>query len=144
MLADGNELRGLLAFLGRDKLIVEAQAIEPVLGTYAANIQAWEIADQRSLTRTRNGLLIVGALLLLGSDSLGPTYLLVTAGLFVVPLLFPVPASVHNNNAEHVRTIALNLLKWSTEKAEECRDFCINQRPDLALLYVLLTSTDAK
>src|SRR5438105_4313485 len=67
LLLDRNELILILNYLGHMKLVEEARAIKPVLGSYAKNIEGWDIAHSKSLSIPRNLLSVLAAGLFVGS-----------------------------------------------------------------------------
>jgi hypothetical protein len=58
LLRDSNELKRLFEFVGRDKLISDSLNIQPVFGSFAANMVALGSAHLSALNRTRNFMFV--------------------------------------------------------------------------------------
>jgi hypothetical protein len=134
ILGDPIELWRFCQFVGLEKLHQEAAKIEPVAGSYAANIETWNHAHMVSLARTRNITGLGAIVLLFTSSLLGPGYLLVSIVVFLFPAVFD-SASARNNNVTHVHTIMLNVIKWNEIDSSGCLEYCRNSSPCLELLY---------
>jgi len=135
VLLDPSELERVYRFFDPEKLHREALQIEPVMGSYAANINMWNRSHQTSLVRTRNLMGLGAAVLLFLSWLLGPSYLAASGALFVLPVIFELPDSAKNNNATHIHTVMLNVIKWSESDSSGCRDYCRNSSPTLEYLF---------
>jgi hypothetical protein len=138
-MADREELGKIIAFFGPE-LHPQAAQIQPVFGSYVNNISVFRKAHFGALAKTRNMLVIVGAVLLAGSGFLNVTFLAINLGLFLLAAALPLPASAVNNNVGHVREVAVNLLKWHQEDAAACSEFCERSGPSLRILHDLLAA----
>jgi hypothetical protein len=137
-LADATELQRLLQFLEPQKLHDEARKVKPVFGSYAGNIATHEAAHAASLSRTRNLLFLLAA-----SDA-GASYYLsvplfwINVLIFALPALFDIPTSAKNNNATHVHTVMLNLIKWHSEDPSGFARYCASERSEFSVLHTVL------
>jgi CheY-like chemotaxis protein len=141
ILRDPVELKRLIDHVGYDKLLAGAQQVQPPpFGTFGDTIDSWEAAHYKSLSQTRNGLLFVVLAVLAASWWLGMWYLAVSLLVFFSLSFAGLPASAKNNNADHLSSVMLNLLKWHHEHASACEGFCQRQRPQYRNLYDCLAS----
>ncbi|MDX9782912.1 MAG: hypothetical protein RBT35_08050 [Bacteroidales bacterium] len=130
-----SELSEILKHIGHDTLIQESMNVEPVFGSFKGNIFAHSIAHKRSVEKSRTFGLIISIVLVILSAQLGSGFLYVNVVLFFAMLLFPTASHVKNQNATHIHTITLNLIRMYQEDAKTCFEFCINERPELLKLY---------
>lgn len=138
-LSDISELRRLIDYLSPTKIAEESAAIEPVFGSFAKNIEAFETAHLASLRKAAMLVLIGVVLLLIISFLLGVWYFVVSLVVFLLLSIGDIPASAKANNATHVHTLISNIYKWHHSDAEACRSYCIGQRPSLMHLYGLVS-----
>jgi len=143
MLADPMELTRLIDHVGYDKLRAEAQKVQaPPYGTFGDTIAIWEAAHYKSLSQTRKGLLLVVLAVLAASWCLGMWYLAVSLFVFFSLGYAELPVSAKNNNADHLASVILNLVKWCREDESACEGFCHRQRPEYGTLHDLLVSLE--
>jgi hypothetical protein len=142
ILSDPMELNRLIDHFGYDKLRADAQKVQaPPFGTFGDTITIWETAHYKSLSQTRNGLLVVVLVVLAASWWLGAWNLAASLLVFFSLGFAGLPASAKNNNADTLSSVMLNLIKWGQEDARACEGFCHRQRPEYGNLYdVLLLS----
>jgi CheY-like chemotaxis protein len=137
LLSDPVELSRFIDHFGYDKLRAEAQQVQaPPFGTFGDTIDIWEAAHYKSLSQTRNGLLVVVLAALAASWWLGMAYL--GASLSVFLLLGFLAEAGRNNNADHLHSLMLNLVKWHREDERACEGFCHRQDPEYRTLHDLL------
>jgi hypothetical protein len=144
MLGDSADLRRVIARSGYEKLVEDAQQVKaPPFGTFGDTISIWDNAHHKSLSSTRNAFLAVVLGILAASWWLGIWYF--AAGLFVFLVLgfAEIPVSAKNNNANHLPSVILNLIRWCQEDEFACQDFCYRQYPHYHKLYDLLRSPEA-
>lgn len=140
LLADSSELRAFTDFLGTNRIVEEARDVEPVFGSYGANIDFFTKVHLESLRRTRAMVLALAVPMILGSYLLGAWYMMTNAVVFLLPGVFPIPASAKNNTVTLVHTIALNIHRWHEVESIACFDYCTRQNPRLAELHTLVTN----
>jgi hypothetical protein len=141
LLADPVELCRICDLIGREKLIQEAAVVEPVYGSYASNIETWDEAHERSLRHTARAVGIAIIVIMIASWFLGFAYFLAVLVTFAIPAIWEIPASAKNNNATHVHTIIVNLIRWSEVDDPSCSEYCVGKRPEFAYLYVAIRQT---
>ena len=143
LLNDPDELNRLIEHIGLNKLLESALAIEPVFGSYEANINAWNTSHFRSLSQTRNLLGILVLAVLGGSWFLGDWYLAANAMIFALMALMDIPSSAKNNNLKHLPSIMLNLIKWLSEDPYLAWDFakCVSNTALLGIFWRRWSST---
>jgi hypothetical protein len=138
-LASPVELQRLIDFIGPSKIAEESSTIEPVFGSYAANIATFDAIHFAALRKTAT-LILIGILILLGiSLFLGIYFFATNVLIFLLLSLGDIPASAKNNNATHVHTIISNICRWNRTDPAACREYCTLQNPALSHLHELLT-----
>ncbi len=143
-LGNDHELQQLIDYIGREKIVVESAAIEPVFGSYAKNIETFEMAHVASLRQTATLMLIGIIVLLVISSLLGLYFFAINLAVLLLLPIGDIPASAKNNNATHVHTLISNIYKWNHTDSTACRTYCTRERPSLMHLYGLLTQLPTK
>jgi hypothetical protein len=147
LLCDPIELARIVEFLGLEKLRTEAEDIRPLSEglTYGDTINLWDIAHRKSLAKPRNALFVL-VLVIIGASGLwlGLWYAIGNLLIFVLLGLTEIPAPAKNNNARHLPSVVMNLLKWRNEDSAACAQFCESERPEYRTLYLLLDSLEPK
>jgi hypothetical protein len=138
LLSDRDELRRIVEFLKSQGLAAEVPAIKPVFGSYADNIRVFETAHIATFRRTSIMVAGFAVAILVGTYFLGYVYLAVGVAFFILPAAFPLVASARDQNATHLHTVILNLLKWRTVEPEGVARYCEEERPEFATLYSVL------
>jgi hypothetical protein len=138
LLGDSEELSRLIDHFGYERLLADAQGVAPQAGTFDTNISILNIAHYKSLSLTRNTLLFVVLVVLAASGWLGFWYFVVSLLVFVALGFTDIPDSAKNNNANHVASVTLNLMKWRQEDERACQVFCCYEHPEYRTLYQLL------
>lgn len=141
LLADPLELCRLCDLIGREKLVQEAAVVEPVCGSYVSNIETWDQAHDQSLRQTTRFIGVAISVILIASWFLGFPYFLAALVAFAIPSVWEIPASAKNNNATHVHTIIVNLIRWSELDDPSCSEYCMEKRPELMYLYLAIRQT---
>jgi hypothetical protein len=90
---------------------------------YVLNMKCVEHADRSSQWRTTIFFGIAVAAILIGSYSLGISYLAINFVLSLLTASFPLSPSARANAIEHIFTIALILHKWRLDNATECDEW---------------------
>jgi len=139
MLGDFAQLSRVIRSYGPNKLRDDARGVDPKIG-FAKNITIWDQAHIISLRTPRNLLALLIAADLGAGYFISWRCLLVASGVFVLPLLFPIPDSAKHNNVIHVHTMLLNLLKWHQIDPAACDHYCTEERPELAVLYSMVVN----
>jgi len=137
-LNDESELNRLIDFIGRAKIAEESSVIQPVFGSYAANISTFDKIHFAALRQTASLVLIGIGALLVTSFLLGIYFFLANLALFLMLSVGDIPASAKNNNATHVHTIISNIYGWNQADSAACLDYCTREKPNLMHLYALL------
>jgi hypothetical protein len=138
LLGDVTELQGLIDYIGPSKIAQESSGIEPVFGSYAANIATFERIHLAALRQTATQLLIGIVVLLVLSLFLGVYFFAVSVAIFLLVSIGDIPASARNSNATHVHTLISNIYKWNHTDSDACRSYCTRGRPSLMHLYGLV------
>lgn len=138
LLSDQSELRRLIDHFGFDGLYTEALNLKSDNHLHGELLLAWEYSHYRSLSQTRNMLSVGVVAVLLASWWLGWGYLAVSVGIFALTGFGGIPASAKNNNAKHLPTVILHLIKWMREDPQQCAQFCTVQHPDYRNLYSII------
>lgn len=139
VLQDSTELKRFIDFIGPDKLVSKTQSLEPILDSFAKNIETWEKAHIISLRSGRNLSLLLSIGIFIGSYFMGWSYLTINFILFLSLSVVPIATSAKNNNMSHIHTIMLNLYKWHKENPENCLEYCTKQRPEFEQLYKIVS-----
>ena len=114
-----------------DKFRADAAQVQaPAFGAFGDTIAIWDAAHYRSLSQTRNGLMLVLLFSLAASWWLGVWYFAVSIGAFCLLGFTELPPSAKNNNANHLASVIVNLIKWRLEDAHSCQEFCDRERPE--------------
>lgn len=137
-LSDESELTRLIDFIGPAKITEESSTIQPVFGSYAANISTFDRIHFAALRQTAILVLMGIVALLIVSFLLGTYFFLANLVLFLLLSVGDIPASAKNNNATHVHTLISNICRWNHADSAACRDYCTRENPTLAHLYGLL------
>jgi hypothetical protein len=66
--------------------------------------------------------------------------MMTSAVVFLLPAVFPIPASARNNTVTLIHTIALNIHKWHQIDSTACLDYCKRRNPRLGELHTLLSN----
>ncbi len=141
MLADPGELRRVIELIGYERLNADAQEIKaPPLGSYGDTIVIWDGAHYTSLSSTRNWLLFIVLVALAASLWMGVWYFAVSLLVFAALGFEQLPAVAKGNNAKHLPSVMLNLIKWRQEDGPACEAFCYEKCPEYRNLYDLLGS----
>ncbi len=142
LLADPLELRRIIDLVGLDKLCTDTRNIQPMSDrhTYGDTIILWDIAHLKSLSRTRNMFFVIVVAILTASWWLGIWYFVVSLCAFVALGFAELPAATKNNNARHLPTAMMNIIKWREEDDQACAIFCEGQHKEYNNSYQILTS----
>ena len=141
ILADPAELKRLIGLYKYDKLLAESNKLPaPPFGTFGDIIIIWDAAHYKSLSSTRNRLLFVVLAILVASWWMGVWYFAVSVSVFLLLGLGELPADAKNNNANHLPSVILNLIKWHRQDELACEEFCRRRCPEYRNLYDLLVS----
>ena len=144
VLADYDQLKAFFDFLGVDKICQESQVVEPILGSFPANIATWMKASFAALNKARNMTLFLSVVIILITLLLGIEYLLINTAIFCLAALYPMPASAKNNMFSDIHTIILNVYKWNSVEEEECKAFCNGEQPRiLKNIYRLVSESSS-
>jgi hypothetical protein len=108
---------------------------------YVINIKILFDADKISQRRPQMFLGTIVLASLLGSYFLGPIYLAINIGIFLLVALVPIFRSTQINALDQVVAIALILHKWHLEDAAGCVQW-IDQASSLRPLYNAVTLAD--
>lgn len=144
LLAEPSGLERIIGLIGYDTLYADAQNIKPLIGSYGENITLWDIAHLKSLSQTRNLFGLACGVILSASWLLGFWYFTVSVVIFFLLGTSELPAAAKNNNARHLASVTLNLIKWSQVDDQACAVFCRQQRPEYQNLYQILSSLRTK
>ncbi|HKV95094.1 MAG TPA: hypothetical protein VJW20_21290 [Candidatus Angelobacter sp.] len=140
MLGNRDELTRLIDLAGYSNLLADAQNIKPLLnGNYGDNIFLWDNAHLKSLSSTRNALFFVVMGILALSWWIGIWYFAVSLAIFLLFGCMELPGVAKNNNAKHLLSVIVNLIKWRQDDEGECATFCMIERPAYGNLYKVLT-----
>src|ERR1035437_9411397 len=91
ILADYDELKRFFDFLGVDKIHQESQHIQPIRGSYSANIATWMKASFTALDKARNMTLFFSVVIILIGLLLGIEFVLINTAIFFLAALYPMP-----------------------------------------------------
>jgi len=145
MLADSAGLGRLIAHFAYGRLLAEAQQVKaPPFGTFGDIISLWDKGHHKSLSSTRNRLLFVVLVVLAASWWLGIWYFAASLILFLALGLEELPAPAKNNNANHLPSVILKLVRWHQENDRACQEFCYRMHPGYQKLYELLNSPELR
>lgn len=130
---DFEELKKIYDHFGADQIRSESEKVRPMIGDssmgYSGNIAIWLQASLKALDKTRNMLLVITALLFVGSFYfLGGVFLTIEIILFIMMAFPEISPSAKNNMVSDIQTIMLNVHKWNRVNPEECKQFCANER----------------
>ena len=135
VLKDKTELRAFLNFLGEEKVIEEAEAVEPVFGSFAGNIEFWHKAHFLSLRRSWTTIIVLCLGVLAATYFIGLRYLAANIILFFALSLVPILASAKDHNITHIHTILVNVMKWQSVDPEGCSHYCRELDPQFHELF---------
>lgn len=131
-------LKEFLNFIGSDKFINEAKNIQPTLGDYKIFIEIWDNSHIKSLSKTRNLLLIPYIIVLIISGYIGIVYLIINILISLLLYFQNINSYAKNNNMKHIHTIMLNIYKWNTEDKLGCENYCTFVHPEYLQLYKII------
>jgi hypothetical protein len=135
LLQDSEEIRRLIALIGKEKLESEGEAVEPSFGSYSNNIALFLHAGIKALKNTRN-IVGIGAIgLFTISVLLNPLFLAINLVLFFMVSLLGIHSYVKNSVATDIHSVLLNIYKWNKEDHDSCKNFCTVEKPYLGVLY---------
>jgi hypothetical protein len=135
ILADEHELERFIDSIGKDRLIVEGQQIQPVFGSSKGNIEFFEQTASSAYKRSGGTFFFVALACLTASYFLGAAYLVANVLVFTLPCAFHIPESAQNQVMDDLHTVALNISRWSQVDLDGCRDYCTARRPEFASLF---------
>jgi len=81
---------------------------------------------------------IVTAAILVGSYFMGRTYLIVNAVLCFLPAALPISPHTRTQNANHLFSMMVLLLKWRSVEPAGASQYCKEVKPELGLLWSAL------
>jgi hypothetical protein len=139
-LRNPDELERVFDFIGREKIIIEAENIQPVTGSFRGNILMLGVVHLEAFRRTKNLMIVAVAILLIISYFLGLYFLIANVGLFLLLAFANFSDFMKNNNATHVHELVGNIYRWNILDEESCRSFCTDNDSVLSELYKLVSS----
>lgn len=142
LLQNGGELSRIITLLGKDKLKLEAEGVQPAFGSYGKNIIIFLSLGIKAMNRTRNFIAVVNVILL----AVGFIFLNKWLGIFNLVLFFLVKFTAINNYvkntiASDIQSIILNIYKWNKVDPRTCEQFCREEKPCLRVLYKIVMDT---
>jgi hypothetical protein len=119
------ELEKFVAVVGWYELQRDATELRPVCGSWLQNIDVNSKAHFSALATTRTMLLLSTAAIMVGSFYfLGAAYGAIDLIVFFLMAIPQLSAPAKNYNLGLVRTILLNLYRWSRDDSDEARRYC--------------------
>jgi len=144
ILVNYDEPKKFFDHFGVDKIHQESQAVQPILGSYSANIATWMKSSFSALDKARNMTLFFSVVIILTGFLLGIEFVLINTIVFFLTALAPIPAPARNNMFSDIHTIIINVYKWNTVDQNECRTFCNTEQPRiLKNIYRLVSESSS-
>ena len=138
LLSDSQELEKIIKYIGEENLINDGKEVEPSFGSYENNVSLFLSLGIKGLDRTRNFMLIFVLVLLLSSFFLDSKFLIINICLFFLSAVGGVHSTVKNSIVTDIHSVMLNIYKWNAMNPENCKNFCVNEKPYLKNIYVLI------
>lgn len=136
------ECRGTLVdfleFAGHENIVNGAASISDEAGYLGKSVDWLHRSHSIVVGKMINRMFILCVAILVGTYFLGLTYLAVNSGVFILAAVVPPTANIKNMNMDHVRTMAVALLRWHELDAADCATYCRKTRPELAVLHDLV------
>ncbi len=141
LIRNAAEIKRMVELIGRDHLTSEGDAVQPAFGSYSNNIALFLHAGIKGLDRTRNivGFITIGLLTL--SFFVNPLFAAINLGLFFIVSFMDIHSYVKNSVATDLHSVMLNIYKWDKEDHASCKLFCTVEKPYLAVLHEVVTSS---
>ena len=144
MLSDYNQMKRIYEFFGTDTIRAEGEKLQPVLGSYSANVATWMKSSLSALDTARNTTLFFLVLIIFLSYFLGVRFLLINVGIFFVSSSLPMSEAAKRNMMTDIRMIIINVYKWYSVEPDDCRHFCSTVQPRMFKnIYTLVSESSS-